>query len=158
MGTNPDTALIAVNNRISVAESRLPEDVRRSGLVVRKRSNNLLMIAALKSTDGQRDTLFLTNYVAVNVLDELRRLRGVGDAIAFDAPYAMRVWLKPDVMARLGIATSDVAAAIRVQNAQNAAGRIGQEPVQWSTQETEQFVKSEVERWTKQLRAIGLTE
>ncbi|MFH1813439.1 MAG: multidrug efflux RND transporter permease subunit [Pseudomonadota bacterium] len=129
VGTDPDTALIAVNNRISVAESRLPEDVRRNGLVVRKRSNNLLMIAALKSTDGQRDTLFLTNYVAVNVLDELRRLRGVGDAIAFDAPYAMRVWLKPDVMARLGIATSDVAAAIRVQNAQNAAGRIGQEPV-----------------------------
>ena len=108
VGTDPDTALIAVNNRISVAESRLPEDVRRNGLVVRKRSNNLLMIAALKSTDGQRDTLFLTNYVAVNVLDELRRLRGVGDAIAFDAPYAMRVWLKPDVMARLGIATSDV--------------------------------------------------
>jgi HAE1 family hydrophobic/amphiphilic exporter-1/multidrug efflux pump len=129
VGTDPDTALIAVNNRISVAESRLPEDVRRNGLVVRKRSNNLLMIAALKSTDGQHDTLFLTNYVAVNVLDELRRLRGVGDAIAFDAPYAMRVWLKPDVMARLGIATSDVAAAIRVQNAQNAAGRIGQEPV-----------------------------
>ncbi|AOF83427.1 efflux pump membrane transporter BepE [Methyloversatilis sp. RAC08] len=129
VGTDPDTALIAVNNRISVAESRLPEDVRRNGLVVRKRSNNLLMIAALKSTDGQRDTLFLTNYVAVNVLDELRRLRGVGDAIAFDAPYAMRVWLKPDVMARLGVATSDVAAAIRVQNAQNAAGRIGQEPV-----------------------------
>jgi hydrophobe/amphiphile efflux-1 (HAE1) family protein len=129
VGTDPDTALIAVNNRISVAESRLPEEVRRNGLVVRKRSNNLLMIAALKSTDGQRDTLFLTNYVAVNVLDELRRLRGVGDAIAFDAPYAMRVWLKPDVMARLGIATSDVAAAIRVQNAQNAAGRIGQEPV-----------------------------
>ena len=129
VGTNPDTALIAVNNRISVAESRLPEDVRRNGLVVRKRSNNLLMIAALKSTDGQRDTLFLTNYVQVNVLEELRRLPGVGDAIAFDAPYAMRVWLKPDVMARLGIATSDVAAAIRVQNAQNAAGRIGQEPV-----------------------------
>jgi hydrophobe/amphiphile efflux-1 (HAE1) family protein len=129
VGTDPDTALIAVNNRISVAESRLPEDVRRNGLVVRKRSNNLLMIAALKSTDGQRDTLFLTNYVAVNVLDELRRLKGVGDAIAFDAPYAMRVWLKPDVMARLGITTADVAAAIRVQNAQNAAGRIGQEPV-----------------------------
>ena len=129
VGTNPDTALIAVNNRISVAESRLPEDVRRSGLVVRKRSNNLLMIAALKSNDGQRDTLFLTNYVQVNVLEELRRLPGVGDAIAFDAPYAMRVWLKPDVMARLGITTTEVAAAIRVQNAQNAVGRIGQEPV-----------------------------
>ena len=129
VGTDPDTALIAVNNRISVAESRLPEDVRRSGLVVRKRSNNLLMIAALKSTDGKYDTLFLSNYVSVNVLDELRRIPGVGDALTFDAPYAMRVWLKPDVMARLGITTTDVAAAIRVQNAQNAAGRIGQEPV-----------------------------
>ncbi|MBU1846004.1 MAG: multidrug efflux RND transporter permease subunit [Gammaproteobacteria bacterium] len=129
VGTDPDTALIAVNNRISVAESRLPEDVRRSGLVVRKRSNNLLMIAALKSTDGSRETLFLTNYLAVNVLDELRRLPGVGDAIAFDSPYAMRVWIKPDVMAQLGITTSDVAAAIRVQNAQNAAGKVGQEPV-----------------------------
>ncbi len=129
VGTDPDTTLIAVNNRISVAESRLPEDVRRSGLVVRKRSNNLLMIAALKSTDGKYDTLFLSNYVSVNVLDELRRIPGVGDALTFDAPYAMRVWLKPDVMARLGITTTDVAAAIRVQNAQNAAGRIGQEPV-----------------------------
>ena len=129
VGTNPDTALIAVNNRISVAESRLPEDVRRSGLVVRKRSNNLLMIAALKSSKSEYDTLFLSNYVSVNVLDELRRLPGVGDALTFDSPYAMRVWLKPDVMARLGITTTDIAAAIRVQNAQNAAGRIGQEPV-----------------------------
>ncbi|HEY9193680.1 MAG TPA: efflux RND transporter permease subunit, partial [Methyloversatilis sp.] len=129
VGTNPDTALIAVNNRISVAESRLPEDVRRSGLVVRKRSNNLLMIAALKSNTSEYDTLFLSNYVSVNVLDELRRLPGVGDALTFDSPYAMRVWLKPDVMARLGITTTDITAAIRVQNAQNAAGRIGQEPV-----------------------------
>src|SRR5574338_209341 len=129
VGTNPDTALIAVNNRVKVAEPRLPDDVRRSGVLVQKRSNNILMFAALRSPDRRYDALYLTNYVAVNIIEEIRRIPGVGDALQFDAIYAMRVWLKPDVMARLGVTTSDVAAAIRVQNTQNAAGKIGQLPL-----------------------------
>jgi HAE1 family hydrophobic/amphiphilic exporter-1/multidrug efflux pump len=129
VGTNPDTALIAVNNRVKVAEPRLPDDVRRTGVLVQKRSNNILMLAAVRSPDQSLDALYLSNYVALNVIEEIRRIPGVGDAQQFDPIYAMRVWLKPDVMAKLGITTSDVAAAIRVQNTQNAAGKIGAEPV-----------------------------
>ncbi len=129
VGTNPDTALIAVNNRVKVAEPRLPDDVRRTGVLVQKRSNNLLMFAAVRSPSGKFDTLYLSNYVATNIIEEIRRLPGVGDAQQFDAIYAMRVWLKPDVMAKLGITTSDISAAIKVQNTQNAAGKIGAEPV-----------------------------
>jgi hydrophobe/amphiphile efflux-1 (HAE1) family protein len=128
VGTNPDTALIAVNNRVKVAEPRLPDDVRRTGVLVQKRSNNILMFAAVRSPEGKFDTLYLSNYVATNIIEEIRRIPGVGDAQQFDAVYAMRVWLKPDVMAKLGITTSDVAAAIKVQNTQNAAGKIGQNP------------------------------
>ena len=129
VGTNPDTALIAVNNRVKVAEPRLPDDVRRTGVLVQKRSNNLLMFAAVRSPSGKFDTLYLSNYVATNIIEEIRRLPGAGDAQQFDAIYAMRVWLKPDVMAKLGITTSDISAAIKVQNTQNAAGKIGAEPV-----------------------------
>jgi multidrug efflux pump len=129
VGTNPDTALIAVNNRVKVAEPRLPDDVRRTGVLVQKRSNNILMFAALRSPDNTFDALYLSNYVSLNVVEEIRRIPGVGDAQLFDPIYAMRVWLKPDVMAKLGITTSDVAAAIKVQNTQNAAGKIGAEPV-----------------------------
>jgi multidrug efflux pump len=129
VGTDPDTALIAVNNRVKVAEPRLPDDVRRTGVLVQKRSNNILLFAALRSPERRYDTLYLANYIATNVIEEIRRIPGVGDAQQFDAVYAMRIWLKPDVMARLGVTTSDVANAIRVQNAQNAAGRIGQQPI-----------------------------
>ncbi|MDD3352044.1 multidrug efflux RND transporter permease subunit [Zoogloea sp.] len=129
VGTNPDTALIAVNNRVKVAEPRLPDDVRRTGVTVQKRSNNILMLAAFRSPDKTFDALYLANYVNLNIIEEIRRIPGVGDAQQFDPLYAMRVWLKPDVMAKLGITTSDVATAIRVQNAQNAAGKIGAEPV-----------------------------
>jgi hydrophobe/amphiphile efflux-1 (HAE1) family protein len=129
VGTDPDTALIAVNNRVKVAEPRLPDDVRRTGVLVQKRSNNILMFAAVRSPAGKFDTLYLSNYVATNIIEEIRRIPGVGDAQQFDAIYAMRLWLKPDVMAKLGITTTDVAAAIRAQNTQNAAGKIGQEPV-----------------------------
>jgi HAE1 family hydrophobic/amphiphilic exporter-1/multidrug efflux pump len=129
VGTNPDTALIAVNNRVKVAEPRLPDDVRRTGVLVQKRSNNILMFAALRSPDNSYDALYLANYVAINVIEEIRRIPGVGDAQQFDPLYAMRVWLKPDVMAKLGVTTTDVANAIKVQNTQNAAGKIGAEPV-----------------------------
>ncbi|WP_374266217.1 efflux RND transporter permease subunit [Zoogloea sp.] len=129
VGTDPDDALIAVNNRVKVAEPRLPDDVRRTGVLVQKRSNNILMFAALRSPERTHDALFLSNYVATNIIEEIRRIPGVGDAQQFDPVYAMRIWLKPDVMAKLGVTTSEVAAAIRVQNTQNAAGKIGAEPM-----------------------------
>ena len=129
VGTNVDIASVNVNNRVKAAEPRLPEEVRRNGVIVQKRSNDILQVVALDSEKGKFSTLFLSNYASLNIVDELKRVRGVGDVTVFGAQdYSMRVWLKPDRMAQLGLTTSDVANAIRIQNAQNAAGKIGQEP------------------------------
>jgi len=129
VGTNVDMASVNVNNRVKAAEPRLPEEVRRNGVVVQKRSNDILLVVAMESPDATRDRLFLSNYASLNIVDELKRIKGVGDVQVFGAQdYSMRIWLKPDRMAQLGITTSDIAAAISAQNAQNAAGKIGQEP------------------------------
>lgn len=129
VGTNVSQAVIDVNNRVQIASPRLPEDVRRNGVVVQKRSNDILLVVALSSPDGKADTLFLSNYASLNVVDELKRVQGVGDVTIFGArDYAMRVWLRPDRMALLGITTTDIQQAIQAQNAQYAAGKIGQEP------------------------------
>ncbi len=129
VGTDVDDAAVNINNRVKAAEARLPEDVRRNGVIVQKRSNDILQVIALKSEGGKYPTLFLSNYASLNIVDELKRVPGVGDVIVFGAQdYSMRIWLKPDRMAQLGLTTSDIASAIRAQNAQNAAGKIGQEP------------------------------
>lgn len=129
IGTNVDMASVNVNNRVKAAEPRLPEEVRRNGVVVQKRSNDILMVLGIDSPDGSRDRLFLSNYTSLNIVDELKRIRGVGDVQLFGAQdYSMRIWLRPDRMAQLGITTNDISEAIKAQNAQNAAGKIGQEP------------------------------
>ncbi|MCW8922552.1 MAG: efflux RND transporter permease subunit, partial [Gammaproteobacteria bacterium] len=129
VGTDVDKATQDVNNRVKAAEARLPEEVRRNGVVVMKRNTDILMVAAIFSPNGSQDRLFISNYASLNVVDELKRLQGVGDVTIFGAQdYSMRIWLKPDRMAQLGVTTSDIASAVRSQNAQNAAGKIGQEP------------------------------
>jgi len=129
IGTNIDQATFNVSNRVNIASPRLPEMVRRTGVVVQKKSNDILLVVMLTSKDKQFDPLYLSNYATLNVLDEIKRVKGVGDANIFGArDYSMRIWLKPDRMAQLGITTSDIAAAIQSQNAQYAAGKIGQEP------------------------------
>lgn len=129
VGTNIDQATFNVNNRVQIALPRLPDEVRRNGVIVQKRSNDILLVAALNSPDRSRDTLFLSNYGSLNLVDDLKRLPGVGDVSVFGArDYSMRVWLKPDRMAQLGLTPTDVAAAIRAQNAQYAAGKVGAEP------------------------------
>ncbi|CAG0964389.1 Efflux pump membrane transporter BepE [Methylophilaceae bacterium] len=129
VGTDADQATFNVSNRVNIALPRLPDDVRRNGLVVQKRSNDLLLVAMLTSEDGTFDPLYLSNYGTLNVLDELKRIKGVGDATIFGAQdYSMRIWLRPDRMAQLGITTTDIATAIQAQNAQYAAGKIGQDP------------------------------
>lgn len=129
VGTNADMATVNVNNRVNAALPRLPDDVRRTGVVVQKRSNDILLAVAMRSPKGTQNTLFLSNYASVNIVDELKRIPGVGDAGIFAArDYSMRVWLRPDRMAQLGLTTTDIANAIKAQNAQFAAGKIGQEP------------------------------
>ena len=129
IGTNIDQATFNVSNRVNIASPRLPEMVRRTGVIVQKKSNDILLVVMLTSKDKQFDPLYLSNYATLNVLDEIKRVKGVGDANIFGArDYSMRIWLKPDRMAQLGITASDIAAAIQSQNAQYAAGKIGQEP------------------------------
>jgi hydrophobic/amphiphilic exporter-1 (mainly G- bacteria), HAE1 family len=129
MGTNPDLAAINVNNRVQAAMARLPQRVRDLGLRVEARSTNILMVPVLSSPDGRFDPLYISNYVLLNVLDELSRLPGVGEASLFASQdYSMRIWLQPDKLARFGLTPSDVANALREQNAQFAAGQIGGEP------------------------------
>ncbi|QLA14877.1 efflux RND transporter permease subunit [Desulfolutivibrio sulfoxidireducens] len=130
VGTDPDQATINVNNRVQSALTSLPEEVRRQGVTVTKQSSSMLMVMAMDSPGGRYDAIYISNYALVNVLDELKRLEGVGDAQIFGAKdYSMRVWLRPDKLAQFKLTPGDVAAAISEQNAQFAAGRIGQEPV-----------------------------
>src|SRR3954469_7252169 len=129
VGSDVNKAVIDTNNRIAIALPRLPDDVRRNGVVAQKRSTDILFVVALSSNDPRYDTLYLSNYATVNVLDELKRVPGVADAFIFGArDYSMRIWLRPDKMAQLGVTTSDIANAIRSQNNQYAAGKIGQDP------------------------------
>lgn len=129
IGTDPDQAQINVNNRVQAALSRLPQRVRDQGVRVEARSTNILLVALLLSPDGRFDPIEISNYALLNVLDELVRIPGVGDASLFGAQdYSMRIWLKPDLLAQYQLTPSDVAAAVREQNAQFAAGRIGADP------------------------------
>ncbi len=129
VGTNVDIATVNVNNRVKIAEPRLPDIVRQYGVTAQKRSNDILLVAAITSPSGEFSSLYLSNYALINVLDELKRLPGVGDAQIFGAKdYSMRVWLQPDKMAQLGVTATDVANAVATQNKQNVAGKVGQEP------------------------------
>jgi HAE1 family hydrophobic/amphiphilic exporter-1/multidrug efflux pump len=129
IGTDPDQAQINVNNRVQAALPRMPQTVRNLGVRVESRSTSILMVPVMLSPDGRYDTLYISNYALLNVLDELVRLPGVGSASLFGAQdYSMRIWLRPDRLAQYGLTPSDVAAALREQNAQFAAGRIGAAP------------------------------
>ena len=129
LGRDPDLAAVNVENRVSIAQPRLPEEVRRLGITVRKQSPELTLVANLLSPDGSRDSTFLSNYVLINVLDSIKRVPGVGEANIFgERRYAMRIWLDPERLGKLGITASDVIAAVREQNVQIAAGRAGSPP------------------------------
>ncbi|MCC7080198.1 MAG: multidrug efflux RND transporter permease subunit [Burkholderiales bacterium] len=128
VGTDVDKAVFQINNRVEIAMPRLPEEVRRNGVVVRKRSNDILLVVGVFSPNGTHATVYLADYATVNLVDELKRIPGVGDVTLFGSGYAMRIWLKPDKMARLGVTPTDIANAIRAQNQQYAAGKIGAEP------------------------------
>ena len=128
VGIDVDKAVFQVNNRVQAALPRLPDEVRRNGVIVQKRSNDILLVIGLLSPGGTQPTTYLANYAAVNLIDELKRISGVGDVTLFGSGYAMRIWLQPDKMARLGVTPTDVANAIRAQNQQYSAGKIGAEP------------------------------
>ena len=125
---DPDLAAVEVQNRVAQANSQLPAEVINAGVTVRKQSPDTLMYLALYSPDETYDPLFISNYGFVYVVDELKRVKGVGDVRVFGSDFGMRVWLKPDRMASLGITAADVAQSIREQNLQVPAGQVGQPP------------------------------
>src|SRR5512134_2181356 len=130
IGADVDEAAINVNNRVKQVEARLPLEVRRQGVTVERGSSSFLQVLAFYAPDGRYDDLFTSNYVTLNVLDEMKRLPGTTNVQIFGAKdYAMRVWLKPDRLAQLKLTPGDVAAAINEQNAQFAAGKVGQSPI-----------------------------
>ncbi|MEX2222441.1 MAG: multidrug efflux RND transporter permease subunit [Candidatus Rokuibacteriota bacterium] len=129
VGTDLDIAAVNVQNRVAIAEAKLPADVTRQGLTIVKQSPDLVEIVALTSPDGSRDELYLANYATLQVVDVLARVPGVGQVTVFNGrDYGMRLWLNPDRLAGLGLTAGDVADAVREQNLQAAAGQIGQPP------------------------------
>ena len=127
-GTNLDLASVETQNRIKRAEARLPEDVRRLGVTVAKSARNYLMFMSLYSPDKTLDYVGLGSYVAANVLENIRRVPGVGEAILFGTEYSMRLWLKQDRLNAFGLTAADVTKAVRAQNVQLATGELGQLP------------------------------
>ncbi|NVO13441.1 MAG: multidrug efflux RND transporter permease subunit [Rhodoplanes sp.] len=130
LGTDPDINTVNVNNRVQVALSRLPEDVRKQGVTVKKKSSAMLGVVALSSPKQTHDALFISNYVTINILDQIKSTPGVGDASLWGPlDYAMRVWVQTDRLTGLDLTTGDVVAAIQSQNVQAAVGRIGARPI-----------------------------
>src|SRR6202162_1135919 len=130
IGTDVDLAQVQVQNRVSQALPRLPEEVRALGVVTQKRSPDITMVVHLFSPDGRYDPVYLRYYALLNVRNELSRIPGAGQVIVFGAgDYAMRVWLDPNRVASYGLSASDVVNAIREQNLQVAAGTVGAPPM-----------------------------
>ena len=128
-GTNLDKAQVLVQNRVALAEPKLPEEVRRQGISVKKRSPDLSLVVNLVSPDKRYDSIYLSNYALLQIKDTLARLPGVGEIIVFGArDYSMRLWLNPEKIAARNMTASDVIAAVREQNVQVAAGVVGQQP------------------------------
>jgi HAE1 family hydrophobic/amphiphilic exporter-1/multidrug efflux pump len=128
VGTDVDRATFQLNNRVQTALPQLPDDVRRNGVIVAKRSNDILLVIGLFSPNGTQATTTMADYANVNIIDDLKRIPGVGDVLLFGSGSSMRVWLQPDRMAQLGVTPTDIAAAISAQNAQYASGKVGAEP------------------------------
>jgi hydrophobe/amphiphile efflux-1 (HAE1) family protein len=129
IGTDPDQATINVSNRVQSVLATLPSEVQRVGVTVNKQSSAFLAVVSLTAADGRFDEIFLSNYALRNVVDEIKRIPGVGNAALFgQKEYAMRIWLRPEKLAQFSLTASDVAAAIREQNQQFAAGKLNESP------------------------------
>jgi len=129
IGTNPELAQVDVQNRVNLALPQLPQSVTAQGVQVQKKSQAFMMVIAIYSPDERYDATYIANYANVYVLDALKRIPGANQSSIFGTPdYAMRIWLKPDRMAQLGITAADVQRAVANQNQQFAVGRLGQSP------------------------------
>jgi len=130
IGTDTAQATIDVNNKVQAAMNKLPSEVTKQGVTVEEKSNSILSVVTMSSSNPQYDTVFVSNYALLNVLDEIKRIPGVGSASLFATQdYSMRIWLSPDKLSDYNMTPQDVTAAIQEQNSQFAAGQFGQEPM-----------------------------
>ena len=127
-GTNPDTAQVQVQNKLALAQPRLPQTVQQQGIRVAKATRNFLMVAGFVSTDGRMSSVDIADFIASTVQDPLSRTAGVGDYQLFGSQYAMRIWLDPDKLNNYGLTPGDVATAVQAQNVQIASGELGARP------------------------------
>jgi HAE1 family hydrophobic/amphiphilic exporter-1 len=129
VGTNLDMAQVLVQNRVAISQARLPEEVKRQGVTTKKQSTAIVLLITLTSPDQRYDTLYLANFATLRLIDELKRIGGVGDVNLFGgSDYSMRIWLDPAKLKSRGLTAEEVTSAIREQNVQVAAGQIGQPP------------------------------
>ena len=126
-GYDPDMAAVDVQNRVAQAQSQLPAEVTRVGVITRKRQSSMLIGVTLSSPDERYDVEFIENYMSINVLPEIKRVAGVGEAFALSSDYSMRIWLKPDVMAQYNLEPSDISAVLAEQNIEAAPGQFGEQ-------------------------------
>jgi hydrophobe/amphiphile efflux-1 (HAE1) family protein len=144
---NADIAAVQVQNRVAQANALMPQEVLSAGITTKKSTPDVLMYVALFSPNGTYDELFLSNYLNINVVESIKRVKGVGDVTVFGAPFGMRLWLKPDRMSRLGISPTDVLQAVKEQNLQAPAGQIGARPSPADTQfQYSVLVRSQLEQ------------
>ncbi|MBO4780556.1 MAG: multidrug efflux RND transporter permease subunit [Selenomonadaceae bacterium] len=129
VGTDGDMDSVKVQNNVAIANASLPSDVQRVGVTTRKASNEMALMISMNSPDGNYDRAFMKNYADIYLMDEIKRVDGVGDVQIFGSDYSMRIWLNPDKLAELGLTISDVSSAINEQNLQAAAGTIGSMPL-----------------------------
>ena len=125
-GTDPDMAAVNVQNRVSMAQGLLPAEVTRIGVTTQKRQSSMLLIFSLVDTEDKYNTQFIENYMNINIIPEIKRVKGVGDAMVMGGDYSMRIWLKPDVMAQYGLIPTDVSNALAEQNIEAAPGQLGE--------------------------------
>ena len=126
-GYDPDMAAVDVQNRVAQAQSQLPAEVTRVGVITRKRQSSMLIGVTLSSPDERYNVEFIENYMSINVLPEIKRVAGVGEAMAMSSDYSMRIWLKPDIMAQYNLEPSDISAVLAEQNIEAAPGQFGEQ-------------------------------
>ena len=126
-GMDPDMAAVGVQNRVAKAASFLPSEVNQVGVITQKRQTSMLMVVSLVDETDTYDAEFLDNYMSINIIPQIKRVSGVGDAMSFGADYSMRIWLKPEVMAQYNLMPSDVTAALAEQNLNAAPGQFGEQ-------------------------------
>jgi len=154
-GTDPDMAAVNVQNRVSQAQGLLPQEVTKIGVVTLKRQTSFLQINALECTNGQYDEDFISNYLDINIVPQLKRVQGVGEVFALGGTYSLRIWMKPDIMAQYGVVPTDITAAIAEQNLEAPAGNLGEKPVNANLSEGVDNVFQYTMKYTGRLKEIS---